>query len=87
MRLKMRVGVEITMYALEDSYLARVDRFLERINTYENVEIITCNMSTRIFGEYDIVMKLVQQEIKNDFDQGGKVSFVMKVLNDPIDYV
>ena len=82
----MRVGVEITMYALEDGYLERVTKFLERINTYDAVEIITNNMSTRIFGEYEKVMSLVQQEIKNDFEQGGKISFVMKVLNDPMDY-
>jgi len=82
----MRVGVEITMYALEDDYLNRVTKFLERINTYDAVEIVTNNMSTRIFGEYDVVMNLLNQEIKSDFEQGGKISFVMKVLNDPMDY-
>lgn len=74
------------MYALEDDYLNRVTKFLERINTYDAVEIVTNNMSTRIFGEYDVVMNLLNQEIKSDFEQGGKISFVMKVLNDPMDY-
>ena len=74
------------MYALEDNYLNRVTKFLERINTYDAIEVITNNMSTRIFGEYDVVMNVLNQEIKNDFEQGGKISFVMKVLNDPMDY-
>jgi len=82
----MRVGVEITMYALEDTYLSRIGSFIERINQYDDVTIETNGMSTQIFGEYDHVMNLVNTEIKNDFEKGGKVSYVMKVLNEPMNY-
>ena len=80
----MTVGVEITMYALSSDYLDQVDTFLERLNAHDDIRVLTNNMSTRVIGEYDFVMELLTKEMKTTFDQPGKFSFVMKVLNEPI---
>ncbi len=80
----MTIAVEITLYALTEGYVPEVDEFLERINTYKHIRIITNHMSTRLIGEYDEVMDCLQKEMKDTFNREGKYSFVMKVLNDPI---
>ncbi|NEQ49479.1 MAG: hypothetical protein F6K11_04995 [Leptolyngbya sp. SIO3F4] len=78
------VGVEITCYALTDNYLEVVEDFLERMRAYEMLELKTNHMSTRVLGTYEDVMHALQTEMKTSFEQEHKVSFVMKVLNDPI---
>lgn len=80
----MTIAVEITLYALTEGYVPEVDEFLERVNTYEGILVITNHMSTRLIGEYDVVMNCLQAEMKGTFERKGKYSFVKKVLNDPI---
>ena len=38
-------------------------------------------MSTQIFGEYDVVMALLTQEMKQSFEQFGTMIFVVKFIN------
>lgn len=80
----MTIAVEITMYPLCENYIPLIDDFLDRINTYPNLVIRTNNMSTRITGNYSEIMQLLDKELKKSFDCGKKISFVMKVLNNPI---
>lgn len=80
----MTIAVEITMYPLCENYIPLIDDFLDRINTYPNLIIRTNNMSTRITGNYSDIMQLLDKELKKSFDSGNKISFVMKVLNNPI---
>lgn len=80
----MQVGIEITCYPLQDGYLDVITNFLDRLHQHAGLEIRVNNMSTRIFGEYDQAMQAVQAEIKRTYDSRSKVTFVLKVLNDPI---
>jgi uncharacterized protein YqgV (UPF0045/DUF77 family) len=45
---------------------------------------VTNAMSTQIRGEYDEVMAVLNQEIKQTFDQCPKAVFVIKILNNPL---
>ena len=38
-------------------------------------------MSTQIFGEYDLVMNVLNQEIKKSYETFGKAIFVCKFIN------
>jgi uncharacterized protein YqgV (UPF0045/DUF77 family) len=80
----MTIAVEITMYPLCENYIPLIDDFLDRINAYSNLTIRTNNMSTRITGNYSDIIQLLDKELKKSFDCGTKISFVMKVLNNPI---
>ena len=41
-------------------------------------------MSTQIKGEYDLVMDIINQEIKETFENHDKSVFTIKILNNPI---
>lgn len=80
----MYLSVEISMYPLQDGYIPKIDDFLDDINTRAistgDVDIRTSNMSTRLFGEYDILSSLLSQAMKTSMQKHGKIVFVCKFL-------
>lgn len=82
----MRVTVEISLYPIADDYIPPIDDVIERLNAHESLEVITNPMSTQILGNYDEVMAALNREIKATFESSPKAVFVIKILNNPIDY-
>lgn len=77
----MHLSVEISMYPLQDGYIPKVKDFLETLNNNANdVEIRTSNMSTRVFGEFDVVNILLNASMKESMQRYGKIVFVCKYL-------
>ncbi len=77
----MQASAEISMYPLDKNYEPPIIDFIERLNKHENLIVKTNSMSTQIFGEYDVLMSALAQEMKTTFGQNRKVSMVLKVLN------
>ena len=82
----MRVTVEISLYPIADVYIPPIDDVIERLNSHKSLEVITNPMSTQILGDYDDVMAALNREIKTTFESSPKAVFVIKILNNPIDY-
>jgi hypothetical protein len=76
----MDIGVEISLYPLHDDYIPPIRGFIERLNAAGRFRVITNDMSTQVFGEYDEVMDALKREFKPTFERDGKAIFVMKVL-------
>ena len=54
--------------------------FIDRLNANHRFKVITNDMSTQVFGEYDEVMEALTRELRPTFERDGKSIFVMKVL-------
>ncbi len=80
----MRVAVDISLYPLADDFIPPIKDIIERLNENSSVEVATNKMSTQIRGEYDVVMAVLNQEIKKTFDQCPKAIFAIKILNNPL---
>ncbi len=80
----MRVAVDISLYPLDQNFLAPIKDVIERLNLYTALEVITNPMSTQIRGEYDVVMAALALEIRVSFEQTPKAVFVIKILNNPL---
>lgn len=76
----MGVSIEISLYPLQESYKKVILDFLERIKFHPNIMVKTNNMSTRIFGDYDLVMPLLSKELKTTFARPETVVVVMKMV-------
>lgn len=77
----MNLSVEISMYPLQDGYIPKIDDFLNDINQYgDGIDIRTSNMSTRLFGEYDLVSSLLKHAMQRSMQKHGKVVFVCKFI-------
>ena len=63
----MKVSVELTLIPLQDGFREPVIHFIKKLRTsglivYENP------LSTQVYGEYDRVMEVLTQEVKEVFD-------------------
>ena len=77
----MKASVEISMYPLDANYGTPILKFIKRIRQYEGLTVQTNNMSTQIFGEYDLLMAALSAEMKQSFKEEETVVMVMKVVN------
>lgn len=77
----MNLSVELSMYPLQNDYKPKIVEFLDYLNeNANNVEIRTSNMSTRVFGDFDEVNKLLNAAMKKSMQDFGKIVFVAKYL-------
>jgi len=74
----MIATVEISMYSLSDDYEQKVIDFIQRIKQNENIRVEVNGLSTQLFGEYDLLMDVLKNEMKEDFIN-NKCVFVLKV--------
>lgn len=77
----MNISVEISMYPLTKNYEPPIIGFIEKLNKHPDIKVITNTMSTQIFGEYEMVMKILSPEIKAAFLAEPTTIMVMKIIN------
>ncbi len=76
----MRSAVEISMYPLAENYRPLIQAFIDRLNTYPELRVLTNALSTQIFGPLDRIMSVVASEIERSAAAAPQLVFVMKVL-------
>jgi uncharacterized protein YqgV (UPF0045/DUF77 family) len=80
----MDIGVEISLYPLQQEYAADIKDFIRRLQTQHGLRIVTNSMSTQVFGPYETVMDVLRSELRTTFlaigARAGKAVFAMKVL-------
>ncbi len=79
----MKVAVDISLYPLDANYLPPIKAVIARLNEHEGIETWTNAMSTQLFGEYDLVMHALHQEIGVTFESLPKAVFTIRILNNP----
>jgi len=69
------------MYPLKPYYEGPILDFIDRLRAEKGLRVEVNDMSTQLFGEYDLIMDTLKREVKESFQQGNKVSMVLKILN------
>jgi uncharacterized protein YqgV (UPF0045/DUF77 family) len=77
----MQLSVEISLYPLKDEYIPAIQAFIDRLNQQDQLKVITSTMSTQIFGDYDLVMDVMRDEMRRSFEQFGRGIFVCKFID------
>ena len=76
----MELSVEISKYPLADDYIPAIKNFIDRLHAIEGLSVVVNTMSTQVFGDYDLVMDALKEEIHRSYEQFGKVIFVCKFI-------
>lgn len=76
----MKTSLEISYYPLKEEFIPPIQSFIDRLNTYSEINIETNGMSTQVFGEYDEVMSIITKEMKAAMELPYSI-FVLKVIN------
>ena len=77
----MKLVAEISLYPLQEDYIEHIKTFIERINTYSDIEVQTNATSTIVVGDYTEVMTMLSTEMKRSHEELGQGIFVCKFLN------
>jgi len=77
----MKLVAEISMYPLKEQYIKPIQEFIDRLNTYESIKVVTTATSTTISGEYLPTMQLLTEEMQHSHQKIGQAIFVCKFLN------
>ena len=76
----MKIGVEISLYPINADFIPPIQAFIDRLGTHPRLQVITNDMSTQVFGEFNDVMPAVTAEIHRSFEENALCVFAMKVL-------
>ena len=76
----MDVSVEVSMYPLKDEYIPAIQSFIDRVNTYPELHVLTNTMSTQLFGEFDFLMDVMRDEMRRSYETFGHAIFVCKLF-------
>ena len=79
----MHVAVDISLYPLDADFLPPIRDVIERFNRHGDIEVETNRLSTQIRGEYDVVMRVLKDEIGRTFEDVPKAVFAIRILNNP----
>lgn len=77
----MRLAAELSLYPLQENYIPAIKSFIDRLNTYTDLQVKTCETSTIVVGDYEIVMHILGEEMRQTHDEVGQAIFVCKFLN------
>ena len=76
----MKISVDISLYPLTDDYIPAIKAFIDRISEYDDVVLVSNDLSTQLFGDYDRIMEVLGIELKRSWQTYGKGVFVVKYL-------
>jgi uncharacterized protein YqgV (UPF0045/DUF77 family) len=77
----MKIVAEISMYPLKKQYIPPIQEFINRLNTYKDIKVITTATSTTVSGDYLPTMQLLAVEMQRSHEKVGQAIFVCKFLN------
>lgn len=76
----MKLTIDISLYPLTEEFIPVIKGFIVKMESYAGVSILRNNISTQVSGEYDVIMNLLQTELKEIFEIHKSV-FVVKFLS------
>jgi len=82
----MEISVELTLTPLQDDFEPAIINFIKKLRA-SKLKVIENPLSTQVYGEYDKVMEVLQEEIKEAFEFIDKGLLYMKIVkSDRYDY-
>jgi len=70
---------------LSEDYIPAIKDFIERLQATEGLSVLGNTMSTQVFGDYDLVMDTLKEEMRRSYEQFGKAIFVCKFIGANLD--
>ena len=76
---EMQVSIDISMYPTKEDFIPPIKDFIEKINTYPDLKIITSPTSTIVQGKFNYAMQSIQECMLACHKEFRNI-YVMKVI-------
>ena len=77
----MKVVTEISLYPLKEQYIGPIQSFIDRLNSYSELNVSSSATSTIVVGDYLPTMQILAEEMLRVHQEIGQAVFVCKYLN------
>jgi hypothetical protein len=77
----MRITAEISLYPLNEHFVAAITDFILRLRREPGLEVITNQLSTQLRGEFGAVTGALARCMEGSMAGAGAMVFVVKYLN------
>jgi uncharacterized protein YqgV (UPF0045/DUF77 family) len=77
----MKLVAEISMYPLNEQYIEPIQTFIDRLNGYAYLQVVTSATNTVVSGDYLATMEVLAKEMQRSHEEVGQAIFVCKFLN------
>ena len=74
----MQATIEISMYPLTERYAESVIAFITELKQNPGIRVEVNGLSTQLFGEYDVLMKVLSAAIRQKLETEHTV-FILKI--------
>ena len=75
----MKISVELTLTPLQNDFEPAIIHLIKKLRA-SNLKVLENPLSTQVYGEYDEVMSLLQNEIKEAFELLDNGLLYMKIV-------
>jgi uncharacterized protein YqgV (UPF0045/DUF77 family) len=76
----MDIALEISLYPLQEDYLPAIRAFIARLRAQPGVRVESSSMSTHIVGDYERVMQLLTQELREALGDAARSVVILKLI-------
>ncbi len=76
----MEISAEITFSPLQDNYEEHIISFIKKLRA-SGLTVIENSLSTQVFGEYQLVMDILQKEIRHSLEELDQGLFYIKLVS------
>jgi hypothetical protein len=77
----MKIAAEISLYPLKEKYIGPIQSFIDKLNSYSELNVSTSATSTIVAGDYLPTMQILAEEMLKVHKEIGQAVFVCKFLN------
>lgn len=75
----MNISVELTLTPLQDDFEPAIINFIKKLRA-SGLTVLENPLSTQVYGDYDAVMEILQNEIKEAFELIDRGLLYMKIV-------
>ncbi len=75
----MKVSVDISLYPLKKAYRQPIIEFIDSLVGHAEIELTYNSMSTTLFGEYSVIMPLLETAFASHLENVPESVFILKV--------
>ncbi|MFL0811310.1 MAG: histidine kinase [Agarilytica sp.] len=76
----MNISIELTLYPFKEDPIPPITACIEKLNSFEGLQVETFPTATIIFGDYDVAMDALKTTIAWSYSTFGRCVFVAKFL-------
>ena len=76
----MKMTAELSMYPLKEEFIPPIDAVIDKLNSFDGLEVNTFATATTLVGEFDVVMQAITQTLAWSYENFGLAVFVAKLI-------